>query len=86
MILQVDSSRIRENRQEKQVHQDWARVRIQFRAEAFNVLNHPTSGFGVAGGASLPTLTQESADVGYGDPYFSTLSSRRLQFGLRFLF
>jgi outer membrane receptor protein involved in Fe transport len=62
------------------------RVRIQIRAEAFNVLNHPTSGFGVAAGASLPTLTLESAGVGYGDPYFQALSSRRVQFGLRVLF
>jgi|CXWL01.1.fsa_nt_gi outer membrane receptor protein involved in Fe transport len=62
------------------------RVRVQLRAEAFNVLNHPTSGFGVAAGASLPTLTLESAGVGFGDPSFSNLSSRRVQLGLRILF
>ena len=62
------------------------RIRIQFRAEAFNVLNHPTSGFGVAAGASLPGLALEGAGVGFGDPAFSNLSSRRVQFGLRILF
>jgi hypothetical protein len=64
------------------------RIRVQLRAEAFNVLNHPTSGFGVAAGNSLPVITLESAGPGggYGDPYFLSLSSRRVQFGLRILF
>lgn len=62
------------------------RIKVQLRAEAFNVLNHPTSGFGVAAGASLPTLTLENAGVGYGDPFRQALSSRRVQFGLRILF
>lgn len=62
------------------------RVRVQIRAEAFNVLNHPTSGFGVAAGASLPDITLEGAGVTYGDPFRTSLSSRRLQFGLRILF
>jgi hypothetical protein len=63
------------------------RIRVQVRAEAFNVLNHPTSGFGVAAGNSLPVITLESAGPGgYGDPYFVALSSRRVQFGLRILF
>jgi len=62
------------------------RVRVQFRAEAFNALNHPTSGFGVAAGASLPTLTQESAGISFADPFESALSSRRVQFAIRLLF
>ena len=62
------------------------RIKVQFRAEAFNVLNHPTSGFGVAAGASLPDLTTENAGVTYGDPKETGLSSRRLQFGLRIVF
>lgn len=65
------------------------RVRIQLRAEAFNALNHPTSGFGVAAGSSLPITTLEDAGPnGFGDPFgpFTPLSSRRIQFGLRILF
>ncbi len=62
------------------------RVRVQIRAEAFNVLNHPTSGFGVAAGSSLPDITLEGAGITYGDPFSTSLSSRRVQFGLRILF
>jgi outer membrane receptor protein involved in Fe transport len=62
------------------------KVKIQFRAEAFNVLNKPNSGFGVAAGASLPDLITENAGVTYGNPAETALSSRRVQFGLRFLF
>ena len=63
------------------------RIRVVFTAEAYNVLNHPTSGFGVAAGASLPELLTENAGPnGYGDPFESALSSRRVQFGLRIIF
>lgn len=62
------------------------RIRVQFRAEAFNVLNHPTSGFGVAAGASLPDIITENAGITFGDPRETALSSRRVQFGLRILF
>ena len=62
------------------------RIRVQFRAEAFNVLNHPTSGFGVAAGASLPDNITENAGVTFGDSFETALSSRRVQFGLRILF
>lgn len=65
------------------------KFRIQFRAEAFNVFNTPNSGFGVAGGASLPNIVLESAGVagvGFADNGEVALSSRRVQFGLRILF
>lgn len=65
------------------------KLRVQFRAEAFNVLNIPNSGFGVAGGASIPNLLLENAGVAgsaFGDNGEVALSSRRVQFGLRILF
>ncbi len=61
-------------------------IKIQLRAEAFNVLNHPNSGFGVAAGASLPDLILENAGVTYGRFDEVALSSRRVQFGLRIIF
>jgi hypothetical protein len=65
------------------------KIRVQFRAEAFNVLNIPNSGFGVAGGASLPGLLTENAGI-IGSAFANNddvaLSSRRVQFGLRILF
>ena len=65
------------------------KLRIQFRAEAFNVFNTPNSGFGVAGGASLPNIVLEGAGVagvGFADNGEVALSSRRVQFGLRIIF
>jgi outer membrane receptor protein involved in Fe transport len=65
------------------------RVKIQLRVEAFNAFNTPNSGFGVAGGASLPGLLLENAGVAgaaFGDNSDVALSSRRMQFGLRILF
>jgi len=65
------------------------KLRVQFRVEAFNVLNTPNAGFGVAGGASIPILTMENAGVsssGFADNGDVALSSRRIQFGLRILF
>ena len=62
------------------------RVKIQLRAEAFNFLNHPNAGFGVAGGASLPDNTIENAGIIFADKGEAALSSRRVQFGLRIIF
>lgn len=64
-------------------------LKVQIRAEAFNVLNTPNSGFGVAGGASIPGLLIENAGVAgaaFGDSNDVALSSRRLQFGIRIIF
>ncbi len=64
-------------------------LRVQFRAEAFNVLNTRTSGFGVAAGNSLPGLLIENAGIA-GSEFANngdvTLSTRRIQFGLRIIF
>ena len=41
------------------------KVKVQFRAELFNALNHPNIGYGVAGGDSLPDTVVEDAGL-YG--------------------
>lgn len=64
-------------------------LRVQFRAEAFNVFNTRTSGFGVAAGNSLPGLLLENAGIAgsaFADNGDVTLSTRRIQFGLRIIF
>ncbi len=67
---------------------------VQFRAELFNALNHPNPGFGVAGQDDLPDTVVEDAGafagagslVGFNDRGAMTLSSRRVQFGIRIIF
>lgn len=62
------------------------KVRVQFRAEAYNLLNIPNAGFGVAGGASLPDLISENAGITFADKGEVALSSRRVQLGIRIIF
>lgn len=70
------------------------KVKLQFRAELFNALNHPNPGYGVAFGSSLPDTTIEDAGNTCGAGGFNcfndkramSLSSRRVQFGLRLTF
>jgi hypothetical protein len=69
-------------------------VRLQLRAELFNALNHPNPGFGVAGQDDLPDTTVEDAGNppalaglnSFNDRRAMTLSSRRVQFGIRLTF
>ena len=66
-------------------------LNVQFRAELFNALNHPNSGYGVAAGATLPDTFVEDAGFtgvnnGFNDPRLVELSSRRVQFGIRIVF
>lgn len=65
------------------------RMRLQFRAELFNALNHPNPGYGVAAESSLPDTFIDDAGVPgsrFNDRRDMELSSRRIQFGLRFTF
>ncbi|MGH9844085.1 MAG: carboxypeptidase regulatory-like domain-containing protein [Blastocatellia bacterium] len=62
------------------------RYNVQFRAEFFNVFNHPNAGYGVAAGATLYDNVIEDAGVTFNDRREVELSSRRIQFGLRFVF
>ena len=64
-------------------------VKVQFRLEMFNALNHPNPGYGVAGEDTLPDTFIESAGTpggNFNDKRDMTLSSRRLQLGLRIIF
>lgn len=64
-------------------------VKVQFRLEMFNALNHPNPGYGVAGEDTLPDTFIEDAGIpggSFNDKRDMTLSSRRLQFGLRIIF
>jgi len=64
-------------------------VKIQFRAEAYNVLNHPNPGYGVNAAGYLPSITVENAGVngtGFADFGDIALSRRVIQFGLKVIF
>ncbi|MCS6875074.1 MAG: carboxypeptidase regulatory-like domain-containing protein [Pyrinomonadaceae bacterium] len=63
------------------------RLKVQFRFEAFNFLNHPNASYGVSAGSTLPGSTfLEDAGISFGDKGEAELSSRRIQFGLRIIF
>ena len=65
------------------------KVRMQFRAEAFNAFNHPNPGFGVASGGSFGTIQLLNAGVegnAFGNDTDITLANRVIQLGLRITF
>jgi outer membrane receptor protein involved in Fe transport len=68
----------------------WERVIVQLRAEAFNVLNHPTPGIGnTVGGGYLPAINVSDAGVSnaaFGEEGDITYARRVVQVGLRIAF
>jgi len=65
-------------------------VKIQLRGEAFNVLNHPNPGFGVASGGTLPVIALTSAGLNNGSSFnnFDDIryANRVVQVGIRLVF
>ncbi|MDT7540662.1 MAG: hypothetical protein QOE33_566 [Acidobacteriota bacterium] len=65
-------------------------VKVQFRAEFFNALNHPQPGYGVTRAGSLPTsiLLENAGNAAapFADNSQITLARRSIQFGLRISF
>jgi hypothetical protein len=62
---------------------------IQLRGEAFNVLNHPNPGFGVAAGGHLPSINVGNAGatgVGFAEHKDISLANRVVQVGIRIIF
>ena len=61
-------------------------VRVQFRVEAFNVLNHPQPGFGVVANQQFPDNFIEDAGTTFAERDEMALARRAVQFGLRIVF
>ncbi len=63
-------------------------LRLQFRLEAFNALNHPNPGVGVVAAGRVPAVNVLSAGQsdGYGDFSGIGLSRRAVQMGIRLTF
>jgi hypothetical protein len=62
---------------------------LELRGEAFNVLNHPQPGFGIAGGGYLPSInigTAGNATGAFADNGEISLANRVVQVGFRFVF
>ena len=61
-------------------------VRLQFRMEMFNALNHPNPGVGTISGANTPDNFIEDAGSTYARHDEIELARRGIQFGLRIIF
>ncbi len=61
------------------------RVRLQFRTEMFNALNHPNPGVGVISGDSIPDNFIDDAPL-FNDRGEMEFARRSIQFGLRIIF
>lgn len=61
-------------------------VRVQFRAELYNALNHPQAGFGITRNTQVPDIQIEDAGFTFADSTQIEQARRVVQFGLRIVF